>query len=94
MSKRNDLKDFLTDLADGIREKNGYSSTQKINPQDFRSEIESIKTGTDVKDTTAVANDVRAGKYFYLANGTKAQGLIPDYDNSFTGSGEIESNAD
>lgn len=91
MSKKNDLKDFLIDLATGIREKKEYLSTQKINPQDFRNEIKSIQTGTDIEDTTAIAKDTRVGKYFYLATGEKVQGLIPDYDNSFTGNGEIES---
>ena len=28
----------------------------------------------DISDTTAVANDVVSGKYFYLANGTKIEG--------------------
>lgn len=40
MSKENNLKDFLIDLADGIRAKKG--TTEKIDPQNFRSEIESI----------------------------------------------------
>ncbi len=45
-------------------------------------------TGTleviDVSDTTAVATDVLAGKDFYLANGTKAEGTIPTYAGSTT----------
>ena len=40
MSKSNNLTDFLLDIADGIREKKGTSD--KINPQDFRSEIDSL----------------------------------------------------
>jgi hypothetical protein len=43
MAKTNNLTDFLKDLADGIRAKKGISGA--INPQDFRSEIESIETG-------------------------------------------------
>lgn len=43
MSKADNLKDFLTDVADAIREKKG--TTGKINPQDFSSEIKSIETG-------------------------------------------------
>lgn len=43
MSKENNLTDFLTDVANAIREKKG--TTDKINPQDFSSEIESIVSG-------------------------------------------------
>ena len=43
MSKSDNLGDFLDDLAEGIKAKKGISYA--INPQDFRSEIESIKTG-------------------------------------------------
>jgi hypothetical protein len=43
MAKNNNLKDFLTDVADAIREKKGTSS--KINPQDFSAEIKSIEGG-------------------------------------------------
>lgn len=43
MAKNDNLKDFLTDVADAIREKKGTS--EPINPQDFSSEIASIETG-------------------------------------------------
>lgn len=43
MAKNDNLKDFLTDLADAIREKKGTSDP--INPQDFSTEIASIETG-------------------------------------------------
>jgi hypothetical protein len=43
MGKENNLKDFLTDLADAIRTKKGI--TRKINPQDFAWEISNISTG-------------------------------------------------
>ena len=46
MSKENNLTDFLTDVADAIREKKG--TTEKINPQDFSDEIKSIKTSTSM----------------------------------------------
>ena len=49
MSKTNNLKDYLTDLADAIRAKQG--SDEKINPQDFRTCIE------------ALHNDVEAEQY-------------------------------
>lgn len=40
MAKNNNLTDFVRDLADGFREKLGWQSTDKINPQDFRDFIE------------------------------------------------------
>ena len=46
MSKDNNLTDFLTDVADAIREKKG--TTDLINPQDFSDEIKSIKTSTSM----------------------------------------------
>lgn len=43
MSKENNLKDFLTDVADAIREKKGM--TDLISPLDFSEEILGIETG-------------------------------------------------
>lgn len=43
MSKNDNLTDLLTDVADAIRAKKGTSD--KINPQDFSSEIASIEVG-------------------------------------------------
>ena len=43
MAKNDNLTDYLIDLADGIRAKKG--TTEPINPQDFRKEIESISGG-------------------------------------------------
>lgn len=43
MSKNNNLKDFLVDVADAIRSKTG--ATGLINPQDFSARIASIQTG-------------------------------------------------
>lgn len=45
MSKENNLTDFLTDVADAIREKKGTS--EKINPQDFSEEIRGIEGGNN-----------------------------------------------
>ena len=44
MAKNDNLKDFLTDVADAIRAKKG--TTDKINPQDFSAEIASIETSS------------------------------------------------
>lgn len=43
MSKQDNLTDFLTDVADAIREKKG--STEKINPQNFSEEIKNLPSG-------------------------------------------------
>lgn len=43
MAKNDNLTDFLTDIADAIRAKKG--TADKINPQNFASEIASIETG-------------------------------------------------
>lgn len=42
MAKNDNLKDFVTDVADAIREKKG--TTDLINPQDFSAEIKSIES--------------------------------------------------
>ena len=47
MSKSNNLTDFLLDIADGIRDKKGTSD--KINPQDFRSEIDSLHSDLEAE---------------------------------------------
>lgn len=57
MSKTNNLTDFLTDLANAIRNKKG--TTGKINPQNFASEIASIETSGDdntIRTTAEVVN--------------------------------------
>lgn len=46
MAKSDNLQDFVTDIANAIREKKG--TTDLINPQDFSSEIASIQSGGDI----------------------------------------------
>lgn len=55
MAKNDNLKDFLTDVADAIREKKG--TTDAINPQDFSSEIASIQSGGDSRDWSEIGYD-------------------------------------
>lgn len=45
MAKTDNLTDFLTDVANAIREKKG--TTNPINPQDFASEILNIESGNE-----------------------------------------------
>lgn len=52
MAKNDNLKDFLTDVADAIREKKG--TTDLINPQDFHDEILSIEGGGGGEETPIV----------------------------------------
>lgn len=54
MAKTDNLTDFLTDVANAIREKKG--TTEPINPQDFSTEIASIESGEIVP--TGVINRV------------------------------------
>ena len=61
MAKNDNLKDFLTDVANAIREKKG--TTDLINPQDFSAEIASIQSGGGA---VVLANDVT----FYDYDGT------------------------
>lgn len=46
MAKNNNLQDFVTDIADAIREKKGTEG--KINPQDFADEIRDIHEEVDM----------------------------------------------
>lgn len=51
MAKDNNLQDFLTDIADAIREKKG--TTEKINPQDFATEITNLSSGS-IEETSNI----------------------------------------
>ena len=82
MAKNNNLQDFIVDLGEGIKQKKGYPVSQKINPQDFRSEIASIQTGDDTSGDTAVASDILSGKTAH-ARGMKLTGSIETYDGTF-----------
>lgn len=63
MAKNNNLTDFVRDLADGFREKLGWQTTDKINPQDFRDFIDhspsvgSLTTGLETLNWTRTLDE-------------------------------------
>ena len=64
MSKTNNLKDFLADVADAIRLKKG--STELINPQDFSTEIASLSGsgGLEVIEMTETTATIEPNKVY------------------------------
>ena len=84
MARINNLTNFLQDVADSIKTKKEYSSSQKIHPADFDTEIASIETGSDVSGVTATAGDVRETKVFVNSNGEEVQGTFPDATAVYT----------
>ena len=75
MAKNNNLTDFLTDIANAIREKEG--SSELINPQDFSNRILALQNGGgsgDGSNSSVGKNDVN----FYDYDGT----IIYSYSNT------------
>ena len=62
MSKADNLKDFLTDVADAIRAKKG--TTDLINPQNFSAEIASLSGGLEVIEMTETAATIEPNKVY------------------------------
>ena len=82
MAKNNNLGDFLTDIANAIREKKGISGS--INAQNFASEIASISTGggdTPTPDTpTPDMPVIGDGKtYLYIKIAAPGRMIVPLY---------------
>lgn len=75
MAKNNNLTDFLTDVANAIREKKGTSDP--INPQNFSDEIASIETGGGGGAAVVTESDVNFRDYdgTLLHSYTKSQFL-------------------
>ena len=95
MAKDNNLQDFLTDIADAIREKKG--TTQKINPQDFATEIANL-SGGNTEETSNIeyldisgVSDSRL-KVALVYNCIYLKGFIESYDAYVTGTPYIQYN--
>ena len=73
MPKNNNLKDYLKDLYAGL---STVKPSASRDPQQFRSEIESL---AHPADATATAADIRLDKTAYTSEG-KVSGTIEDYD--------------
>lgn len=84
MSKENNLHDYLTDLADSIREVEG--STDPINPQDFSDRVKAIGTNSGAFGATATLAALIEGNAVELtSNATKVK------DSAFKSNSEITS---
>lgn len=62
MSKADNLKDFLTDVADAIRAKKG--STALINPQNFSAEIVALSGGLEIVDMVETTATIEPNKVY------------------------------
>ena len=62
MSKADNLKDFLTDVADAIRAKKG--TTDLINPQNFSAEIAALSGGLDIVEMTETTATIEPNKVY------------------------------
>lgn len=87
MAKNDNLKDFLTDVADAIREKKGTEDL--INPQDFSDEIKNLPSGSSpfavdfgedvAMQSTEMIDSLKADlEYYYEIERQRAAGEVTD----------------
>lgn len=84
MAKTDNLREFLTDVANAIRNKKG--TTDLINPQDFSTEIESIQGGggTGERDPHETLSVLKTYDFVRFDNGEMLYFDLPseqDYEN-------------
>lgn len=87
MGKENNLKDYLTDLYEGIASKKSDASR---NPQDFRSEIEAIETGITPSGSKTITEN---GEGIDVTSYATVDVAVPDNTEPPELSNEAEINA-
>ena len=87
MAKNDNLGDFLSDIADAIREKKG--TTEPINAQDFASEIASISGGGSDSPTPGMPVIGDGKTYLYIKIAEKGRMTVPLYFSQTVANGVV-----
>jgi len=68
------IQSAKSSLKAAINAKGGALTNELLGS--YAAAVTALPSGTDISDTTAAAGDVRSGKAFYAANGTKTNGTL------------------